>query len=115
MAVALGEATAATNGNIYTGSSDRTVKVWVRNQCVRTLVGHTDMVSALCVSGRENELISGGYDRSIKVWDVSRGVCEAMLEGHKGFVLCLIMTKKGDLISSSSDKTIKVLAFRFFI
>ncbi len=97
------------NGEIFSGSADNTIKVWMNNQCVKTLIGHGDIVSSLCASDRVDELFSGSYDKAIRIWDTRKGVCEASFEEHKGFVLCLIMSKKGDLVSSSSDKSIKVI------
>jgi F-box/WD-40 domain protein 7 len=96
------------NGEIYSGSGDHFIKVWINNECTKTLVGHRDMVSALCASDRVDELFSGSFDKTIRIWDTRKGVCEAEFAEHMGFILCLIMGHNGNLISSSSDKSIKV-------
>ena len=37
----------------------------------RTLEGHTDWVSSVCVSADGSRLFSGSWDNTIKVWDVA--------------------------------------------
>ena len=41
--------------------------------------GHSDTVSCLCILN--DQLISGSYDNTIKIWDVN-GNCKITLEGH---------------------------------
>jgi F-box/WD-40 domain protein 7 len=74
----------AVNGDlIISGSFDRTIKIWERNQqglytCTHTLgvannnnglLGHTHSVSSLAVYG--DHIISGSYDHTIKIWNMS--------------------------------------------
>ena len=51
--------------------------LWWRGLCLlqTSLVGHTGRVYGVCLSPDNRQLISTGSDRSIKVWDLARGVC----------------------------------------
>ena len=62
-------------GFIFSGSSDRTVKVWRSNgsfkPLVQTLHGHTAQVSALC-DGCDGSVLSCSVDGSVRVWTPQR-------------------------------------------
>ena len=60
--------------------------------------------------GEKNKLIScsGFYDKKIKVWNLDTFKCIQVFKGHTEKVLCLDVTSKGNLLSCSSDKTIKL-------
>ncbi|MEN1678600.1 MAG: protein kinase [Planctomycetota bacterium] len=73
----------ATGDALYTGGHDHTVKVWdlaggvVAGQKATTLRGHGGWVRSLAVppaggevAGGAYDVISGGYDRRVRVWDV---------------------------------------------
>lgn len=40
-----------------------------------SLVGHSGKIYGVCLSPDNRQLVSTGTDRSIKVWDLARGVC----------------------------------------
>lgn len=58
------------DGNLYSGSADRTIKVWSTQDgaLLRTLTGHTDWVRTLAV-GPEGNIYSGADDGYVRVWD----------------------------------------------
>uniref|UniRef100_A0A8C7WSM0 THO complex 6 n=1 Tax=Oryzias sinensis TaxID=183150 RepID=A0A8C7WSM0_9TELE len=47
------------------------------------LHGHTDYVHCLCMREREAELLSGGEDGVVRMWDSRTGGCVHCLEVHK--------------------------------
>jgi WD40 repeat protein len=54
-----------------------------------------------------NWILSGSYDKTIKIWDKSTGECVRTLRGHDGVVKNVIVD--GDrIISGSHDTTIKI-------
>ncbi|KAJ6262234.1 Striatin-3 [Drechslerella dactyloides] len=64
-------------GWVFSGSADTTVKVWQKGQvdARATLVGHTDVVWAVCVLPLSRlddriTLVSGAADGTVKIWTV---------------------------------------------
>ena len=60
------------DGLVFSGSSDCTIKIWSASTgaCLSTLSNHTLFVRSLQYDRFEKRLVSAGYDRTIKVWDV---------------------------------------------
>ena len=54
-------------------SGDESIKEWsvMNGECLRTLLGHTDWVSSVCLSADGQCLYSGS--REMKVWDLKEG------------------------------------------
>jgi WD40 repeat protein len=59
---------------IASGGEDGKVKVWDSRsgELVRTLHGHTGIVSSLAFSPDGKRLYSGSRDKTVKVWDLSK-------------------------------------------
>ncbi|XP_075071934.1 uncharacterized protein LOC142160826 [Mixophyes fleayi] len=87
---------------------------------VHSLEGHSDLVTSVLIHDRL--VISGSWDTSIRVWDISSCLELKMLSGHTGGVTCLALISPGtykfnssllpaceDFVSSgSTDSSIKV-------
>jgi WD40 repeat protein/predicted Ser/Thr protein kinase len=74
-----------------------------------TFSGHTSYVNCLIFSPDGKTLISGGADKTIRIWDVSSGKELRTLTGHTSFINFLVISPDGEsLISASADKTIKI-------
>ena len=95
------------NGNIISGSDDRTIKIWDQSNCLATLSEHKKSVRILCQIS-ENLFASGSFDKTIKIWDINTKKCVQTLEGHASNVICLLLHSSGLLISSSGDRNVKV-------
>jgi outer membrane protein assembly factor BamB len=98
---------AAFDGKLFSGSEDRTIKVWdlKTGECTATLRGHRGAISSLAVF--DGKLFSGSWDHTIKVWDLETGECTATLIGH-GRAVYSILIFDGKLFSGCCDNTIKV-------
>lgn len=70
------------------------------------MVGHTESVR--CLQMAPDKVVSGSYDRTIKIWDLPSGGLRSTLQGHNDAVLCLQFDEQ-KLISGSADTSIKVL------
>ncbi|XP_022994620.1 protein JINGUBANG-like [Cucurbita maxima] len=107
----------AGDGDVYTGSTDKRIKVWRKNPdgkrhfLVQTLEKHSSGINALALAGDGSALFSGACDRSVLVWEKEEegGLMEyvGMLRGHSKAILCLTVVL--DLVcSGSADKTIRI-------
>ncbi|KAF7796869.1 hypothetical protein EIP86_008054 [Pleurotus ostreatoroseus] len=81
---------------------------------LRLFKGHTAPVTTIAFydkvkgSGDEKLLISGSWDKTVKVWDVETGRVLSSTEAHDDFVKTLLVIPSLDLlISSGSDKLIR--------
>ncbi|KAF7359518.1 hypothetical protein MSAN_01294800 [Mycena sanguinolenta] len=90
---------------------------WRRGRCtVRTLKGHTDGVMCLQFSETLSNpdfpvLITGSYDRTVRVWNLETGVEIHCLKGHTRAVRAL-QFDDAKLITGSMDHTLKVWDWR---
>jgi hypothetical protein len=61
----------------------------------------------MCPDGRT--LLSGGHDRTVRLWNVSTGICERVLKGHYGSVYGVVATPDGrHVVSAASDNLLMV-------
>ncbi|KAG0045476.1 hypothetical protein BGZ83_009330 [Gryganskiella cystojenkinii] len=76
-----------------------------RNYRLKTFRGHSDGV--MCLQFDDSFLITGGYDNTIKVWNIETAECLRTLTGH---ALCVRALHFDDakLISGSMDRTLKI-------
>jgi hypothetical protein len=75
----------------------------------RVLPAHADVIYALAFSPDGGVLASAGYDRLIKLWDVTRGKELRVLKDHSDTVYGLAFSPDGKLlVSGSADRAVKV-------
>ena len=60
-----------------------------RNACVWTAVGHEGAVLTIAYSPCGTRLVSGGADKSVRMWDISAEVGRWVGQGHAGAITCL--------------------------
>lgn len=90
---------------------------WRRGRCsVRALRGHTDGVMCLQFSETLQHpsfpiLITGSYDRTVRVWNIETGLEVRCLRGHTRAVRAL-QFDEAKLITGSMDHTIRVWNWR---
>ncbi|XP_033119059.1 lissencephaly-1 homolog [Anneissia japonica] len=116
-------------------SNDQTVRVWAvsSKECKAELREHDHVVECIawapeCAHPVINEaigaeikkggrsgpyLISGSRDKTIKMWDVSAGICIMTLVGHDNWVRGILFHPGGKYImSAADDKTLKVWDYK---
>ncbi|KIM79211.1 hypothetical protein PILCRDRAFT_74639, partial [Piloderma croceum F 1598] len=75
---------------------------------VGILEGHMGLVSAATFSQDGKRIVSGSYDKTIRVWDAETGdVVVGPLEGHTDLVRSVAFSQDGKrIVSGSNDQTI---------
>ena len=74
---------------------------------VKVLEGHRGPISSLCASS--HTIVSGGWDSTIKVWDLYSGRLLRSLSGHKNIVANVGFDEEANAIASiSEDLTMKI-------
>ena len=83
---------------------------WKHGRCsIKTFKGHTNGV--MCLQFDDDVLMTGSYDTTVKIWDISSGQVIRTLRGHTSGIRCLQFTET-TLFTGSLDKTIKVWNWR---
>lgn len=102
------------SGLLFTGSTDRTIKVWdvwadkaVFETCVCTLVGHGATVSAV-LDSRKGYIVSSSNDGSVKVWRPQE--CAAHSSSGK---LVFFMCSQTIMVGSGSDLSLTCMTISF--
>lgn len=103
----LSVAFSADNRQIVSGSRDKTIKLWnTLGVCKYTIQvgedGHNEWVS--CVRFSPNTanpiIVSAGWDKLVKVWNLTNCKIKTNHFGHSGYVNCVTMSPDGSLCAS---------------
>ncbi|KAI1302160.1 pre-rRNA processing protein [Mortierella claussenii] len=94
------------NNQLYTVSSDRTVKLWNVDEMsyIETLFGHQDSITAVDSLAKEHCVSTGGRDRTVRLWKI---VEESQLVFRGGG---FIRPKKLNKDAADTEGTPKVVA-----
>lgn len=68
---------------------DKKVQLWdmKSGELLKTFLGHTDVMSVAFSPDHQTLVSGGGYDRSVRVWNIASEKQEQVLEGHQGWLL----------------------------
>lgn len=110
----LSVAFSADNRQIVSGSRDKTIKLWnTLGECKFTLTdgGHTDWVSCVRFSPLPNNplIVSSGWDKQVKVWNLATCRLSTNLPGHKDYVNTVTVSPDGSLCASGGKDRIAML------
>jgi guanine nucleotide-binding protein subunit beta-2-like 1 protein len=106
----------ADNRQIVSGSRDRSIKLWnTLGQCKYTISspeeGHKEWVS--CVRFSPNTqiplIVSAGWDKVVKVWNLQTCKLRTNLIGHTGYVNTVTVSPDGSLCASGGKDGVAML------
>jgi WD40 repeat protein len=70
--------------------------------------GHADAVTGVALS-HDGKLVSGSYDKTLRIWDTASGQCLQVAYGHDDFLSAVAISPDQRLVASASaDQTIKI-------
>lgn len=69
---------------------------------IRTLTGHTGLVSSLEFSPAGDQLVSGSFDSTAHVWDVASGNVIQIFDDHTGVVLDVAFNRDGARVATTA-------------
>ena len=73
---------------------------------LKELKGHTGCINSVGISSDGMQILSGSDDKSVQVWDVSKG---RELKGHNRIVTLIAFSSDGMwIVSGSSDNSVRV-------
>ena len=89
------------------------IKIWdvqaPAPKLLSTIQGHTDTILAIAFSPDGTTVASAGYDKLIKIWDVSNGKLVTTLKEHLDAVYAIAFIPGGrQLVSAAGDRTVKI-------
>ena len=53
-------------------------------------------------------IVSGSWDKTLRVWDINSGECVQKLEGHEDSIICITVLPDGSLVSGSRDNNLYI-------
>merc|ERR1712141_839013 len=101
---------------LISSSRDKTLIIWsltrdgdVYGHPMKRLKGHNHFVSDVVVSSCGQFAVSASWDKTLRLWDLERGITTTRFTGHKHDVLSVAFSADNrQIISASRDKTIKL-------
>ncbi len=97
-------AVTASGGDDEWRTDDNSVRLWdtTSGRCTRILRGHIDRVSTVALTPSGKVVLSGGYDRTLRVWNVETGQAVQLL-GHTLHIWSGWLSTDGSRAASLSE------------
>jgi len=101
---------------LLSASRDKSLLVWnlTRDEncygtCKRQLQGHSHFVSDVVLSSDGQFALSGSWDKTLRLWDLTTGSSTRTFNGHKQDVMSVAFSADNrQIVSGSRDRTIKL-------
>ena len=81
----------------------------IASELLQTLQGHTGRVYTVALSTDGQTVISGSWDKTVRIWNAASGELLQTLQGHTDAVRSVALSTDGQtVISGSWDKTVRI-------
>ena len=89
-------------------AEDKEVKKTLIGKPLKSLHGHNHFVSSLALNSDNTKLVSGSWDKTIRLWDIPTNKSDVIFKGHTKDVLCVGFSHDERLIfSGGMDNSLK--------
>ena len=93
---------------ILRDDEDKEVKKTLMGKPYKSLHGHNHFVSSLALNSDNTKLVSGSWDKTIRLWDIPTSKSDLIFKGHTKDVLSVAFSHDERLIfSGSMDNSLK--------
>lgn len=98
------------DGKEILSASDQFIYLWDKEFSKnRKYIGHTDIVKSVNFSSSGNMIISGSYDKSVRLWDKQSGIILKVFNGHNDWVNAVLFSNEDNFIfSASKDSSVRI-------
>ena len=86
----------------YEDAEGKTHEKTLLGKPLRSFHGHNHFVSSLALNSDNTKLVSGSWDKTIRLWDVPSVKSELLFKGHNKDVLCVAFSHDERLIFSGA-------------
>lgn len=92
------------DGRLVTASLDKTVRIWSADgELKTTFAGHQEYLSCAAVARDGSLIVSGGFDKTVRLWDPQSGGALAALAGHTDTVQAVAVSNDGKTVASAGE------------
>ena len=82
-------------------------------QCIHTLSRHTGIVSAVAITRDGKNLITGSYDKTLRLWSIKTGKLLKTLSDYSNEIHCVALSGDSKLVATgSTDNAVKIWDIR---
>ena len=82
---------------------------YTESGCETIFEGHVGTINAIAISTDGRRTVTGGDDKTVRVWNNDVGVCEIVLVGHNEAVTSVAVSAQGSMVLSGSyDGTLRL-------
>lgn len=99
------------NGKFLLATGGESIPIWdvETGENIKTLEGHSGIITSAVFSPDGKRVVSASYDYTIRIWDVETGKELNVLENHTDVVDAVTFSPDGKYIASAStDNTIRI-------